>query len=187
MISLQTLPAEYRERIYPETNSGCWLWVGSNAPQGYGQSRQKAAHRLVYERLIEPIPEDLELDHLCRTPICVNPLHLEPVTHQENMRRMGRVRSAKITHCQRGHAFTPENTQTKVNGTRECRTCRRVNQERALVRTRVLIAVGLKEPPRLKTHCPQGHSYSGDNLYLDPRGAQKCRECRRQSMRRFRG
>ncbi|WP_369010576.1 HNH endonuclease signature motif containing protein, partial [Bacillus cereus] len=45
------------------------------------------AHRYVYENLSGPIPEGMELDHLCRNPPCVNPDHLDPVTHEENMRR----------------------------------------------------------------------------------------------------
>jgi hypothetical protein len=45
------------------------------------------AHRFAYELLVGPIPEDLELDHLCRVRHCVNPAHLEPVTHLENILR----------------------------------------------------------------------------------------------------
>ena len=33
-----------------------------------------------------------------------------------------------------------------------------------------------------KTHCPKGHPYSGDNLYMC-RGSQRCKECRRRVVR----
>jgi hypothetical protein len=78
----------------------CWEWTGSLMTDGYGQKchggRYVAAHRLVYEALVGPVPEGLELDHLCGNPSCVNPDHLEPVTHQENMRR-GRNRYESMT------------------------------------------------------------------------------------------
>jgi hypothetical protein len=73
----------------------CWVWQWSLKGDGYGQAvgpnGPGKAHRIVYERLRGPIPAGLELDHLCRNPLCVNPDHLEPVTHQENLRRGSRV------------------------------------------------------------------------------------------------
>lgn len=71
---------------------GCWLWLGSKDPRGYGvcyraPGRSTTVHRDAYEHLVGPIPEGLTLDHLCRTRACVNPAHLEPVTLLENVRR----------------------------------------------------------------------------------------------------
>ncbi len=77
------------------------------------------AHRVVYELLIGLIPENMELDHLCRNTWCVNPDHLEPVTHSENIRRAYPKCKAEL------HDWTPENTYTNPNnGWRICRTCR---------------------------------------------------------------
>lgn len=114
------------------TEDGCWLWRGRLNRIGYGfcyaDGRMQMAHRVVYERLVGPIPPELELDHLCRVRACVNPDHVEPVTHSENIRRAvpfsdwGGFQRAK-THCSKGHAFTPENTYL-INGRwRQCRMC----------------------------------------------------------------
>lgn len=74
---------------------GCWTWTGKKGSKGYGlvhvdsaSGRQQQAHRAAYELVVGPIPDGLELDHLCRVRVCVNPAHLEPVTRAENMRRM---------------------------------------------------------------------------------------------------
>lgn len=77
------------------------------------------AHRLAYARVNGAIPEGLEIDHVCRNKQCVNPLHLEAVTHNENIRR----RYADYTHCVNGHEYTPENTYIRTNGYRDCRVC----------------------------------------------------------------
>lgn len=70
-----------------DPQTGCWLWQYSVSPQGYARWGKTYAHRRVYEQLRGPIPAGLSLDHLCRVPRCVNPDHLEPVTHAENVRR----------------------------------------------------------------------------------------------------
>lgn len=90
--------------MWAENEAGCWIWQRSLDRAGYGVfgrpsrydpgRRVYLAHRWVYEEMIGPIPEGLELDHLCRVPACVNPDHLEPVTRAENVQR-GAV--AKIT------------------------------------------------------------------------------------------
>jgi uncharacterized protein YcaQ len=105
------------------TESGCWIWSASCSRNGYGQlwvdGRLAIAHRFAYERMVGPIPEGLEIDHLCRVRRCVNPSHMEPVTHAENMRRAG----VAITHCLRGHAYDVENTYVYA-GRRSCKECR---------------------------------------------------------------
>jgi hypothetical protein len=76
---------------YVVEDSGCWRWTGSVGSSGYGHivvnRHGKCAHRAVYEVAVGPIPDGLELDHLCVNRSCVNPDHLEPVTRSENLRR----------------------------------------------------------------------------------------------------
>lgn len=115
------LPERLASKIEPEPMSGCWLWTaGTNG--GYGTIRWggplQKAHRITYELLRGVVPEGLELDHTCRNTFCVNPWHLDAVTHQENMRR------AVKTHCPRGHLYDEANTGP--NGpARRCRACHR--------------------------------------------------------------
>ncbi len=121
--------------------SPCVLWQGARNNNGYGVrtvcQRQVLAHRYAYEMERGPIPDGLELDHLCRVRECVNPAHLEPVTHAENMRRSA---PAQKTHCQRGHEFSDENTRIAPNGRRICRACRREWQRRDTARRKGVAA-----------------------------------------------
>lgn len=118
-------------------NTRCWLFEGPLNDKGYGYSSD-LVHRVVYEILVGPIPEGLELDHLCRVRNCYNPAHLEPVTHAENMRRSpigNQYRHA--TECKHGHPFDEANTYVfvKADG-REMRTCRACNNRRSKARHR---------------------------------------------------
>ena len=105
----------------------CWLWLGSSNAAGYGQFHWKAvrglAHRYSYGITFGKVPINLELDHLCRVRPCVNPQHLEPVTHKENSRRgIGGLGNKIKTHCPSGHVYSIENTYG-WGGRRYCRAC----------------------------------------------------------------
>lgn len=69
----------------------CWLWQGALSSSGYGvlkvDGQARGVHRIAYEEFVTPIPTGLDLDHLCRQRLCVNPWHLQPVTKAENNRR----------------------------------------------------------------------------------------------------
>jgi HNH endonuclease len=115
----------------------CWLWTASLGTHGYGQiyfeGKPRHAYRVAYELFIGPVPGDLELDHLCRVRACVNPSHLEPVTHRENIMRSPvcfMAENAKKTQCIRGHEYSTENTYRKPDGRRECRLCRVMHMEK---------------------------------------------------------
>jgi hypothetical protein len=114
----------------------CIIWPGSRYSTGYGRvwrdGRMQSAHRAAYQDAYGPIPEGLVLDHLCRVRLCVNPDHLEPVTHRVNiLRGVGAsARNVVKTHCPRGHAFTTENTYLNPRGFRVCRECHRAADRR---------------------------------------------------------
>ncbi len=115
----------------------CWMWQGS-CTRGYGQvawpiegqkrPSMKKAHRIAYELVVQPIPDGLQLDHLCRNPPCCNPKHVEPVTGAINIARgdTGLVRGAQQrlkTHCPQGHPYDAENTQWYLGKWRRCKAC----------------------------------------------------------------
>lgn len=126
----KTFDEQFWPKVEMDPNSGCWLWNAAIDSGGYSviQFKQRTlnAHRVGYEQLIGQIPDDLDLDHKCRTRCCVNPSHLEPVTPLENVRRSP-IHVGARTHCPAGHEYTPENTR-RYKGERACRVCARDQQ-----------------------------------------------------------
>ena len=100
---------------------GCWEWQGARSGNGYGtlgvDGRTRLAHRLSYQHFIGPIPDGLDLDHLCRVRWCVNPRHLEPVTRSVNATRgeTGRVARATCSIC--GDLLPPLGDPQRRDGT----------------------------------------------------------------------
>lgn len=82
--------------LYVKKTDGCWLWAGSKMGKGYGKfvaaGKQSSAHRFSYELHKKKIAPGMQLDHLCRVKLCVNPDHLEEVTNRENQLRAVRAR-----------------------------------------------------------------------------------------------
>lgn len=114
--------------------SSCWMWIGTLGNHGYGvigKGRRDEpvllAHRLSYETYVGPIPDGMQLDHLCRNRRCVNPAHLQPVTRRINILRgeSAPAKNARKTHCPRGHEYTPDNTFFTKTGSRLCCACGR--------------------------------------------------------------
>lgn len=122
--------------------TSCRIWQHGVSGAGYGRVSvgpytQQYTHIVEWEAVNGPVPDGLELDHLCGQRACGEVSHLEAVTHQENVRRGGAGASG------------------------------------AAIQT-------------AKTHCPKGHAYEGDNLYICPEGKRHCVECRRDAKRRYR-
>ena len=125
----KALPLRIREKIHLDPDTDCWLWLGCLSKKGYGDlkylGKTKRTHRVSWELLVGPIPPGLEIDHLCRTPRCCNPRHLEPVPKRVNYLRGNGNRNKHATHCKHGHPFDAENTGFRKNGERYCRECKR--------------------------------------------------------------
>lgn len=131
-------PAPLADRFWPKVAKGggdeCWLWTGGKNGAGYGEIwslevRKKVfAHRASWEMANgKKIPAGMVIDHLCRTPACVNPGHLEVVTVAVNTERGdapvgGAMRQMSKTHCPQGHPYSEENTY-RYGPRRVCRTC----------------------------------------------------------------
>jgi hypothetical protein len=119
---------DYIEARIERAADDCWNWTGCLNDKGYGLisfgGRNYRAHRIVWELFNGPFPRGLEADHLCRNRRCVNPAHIEPVTHQENMRRgNGGAHFAAKTHCPQGHPYAGDNLYTRSDGARVCKAC----------------------------------------------------------------
>lgn len=133
-------PVRFWAKVDKRSPDECWLWLAARSPLGYGRFQLGGgdgtinAYRFAYEDTVGPVHAGLELDHLCRNPPCVNPAHLEPVTHRENMRRAIR------THCPQGHLKTPETTWMHKDGSRTCKICDRERQRVAYQRRKVSAA-----------------------------------------------
>src|SRR3954447_5104965 len=69
----------------------CWIWAGTLTAKGYAKRAGVRLHRAMYERKRGPIPPGLEPDHLCKVKACINPDHIEAVTHTVNVRRQDRT------------------------------------------------------------------------------------------------
>lgn len=129
---------------------GCVEWIGSIKPNGYGSAsaggKSWNVHRLFYTVFVSPIPEGLQVLHVCDNPCCVSPAHLRLGTHLENMQdmaakgranRTGALAANKAiaakrraqTHCLVGHLLSGSNLYIKPgSGTRACKTCKRLRK-----------------------------------------------------------
>lgn len=130
------LPDRFWNKVTQEPGTGCWVWTRCLTTSGYGHfyvggvgvvPGVSMAHRVTYMAFVGEIPEGLELDHLCRNRSCVNPAHLEPVTHAENVRRGALTKVV----CHRGHEMAGDNIGYRRTGSpgiyRYCRACNAIN------------------------------------------------------------
>ncbi|MFC3347746.1 HNH endonuclease signature motif containing protein [Streptomyces echinoruber] len=115
----------------------CRLWTGSTDRDGYGRfwldGRYVVAHRYAFAQARGPIPDGLEVDHLCAVRRCVADDHLDAVDHRTNVLRSTgpAAANARRTRCVNGHDLTdPDNVHVSYppshpNGMRKCRACAR--------------------------------------------------------------
>ena len=133
LTALPDLSPAYVERLRVrfwakvQKSDGCWLWTGAVNSAGYGNigvaGRNRVAHRIAWLLERGDLPAGLVCDHTCRTPACVNPAHLEPVAHAENVRRG--LLGVLHTHCANGHDVREASARTTGG---RCRACYNADQ-----------------------------------------------------------
>lgn len=116
-------------------DNGCWQWTGYTMKNGYGLiEKHTLVHRLAYELTRGPIPEGLDLDHLCKNRACLNPDHLEAVTRRVNLLRGAHPNmvAARTDMCRRGlHPLSGDNLYVQPDGRRNCVACRQERTRRS--------------------------------------------------------
>jgi hypothetical protein len=153
---VRTEVERFESKIGRSTDTACWTWTGPLTKGGYGlfgltrtalgqRTKNVYAHRYSYERSKGPIPDGLQIDHLCRNRRCINPDHLEAVTGSVNVRRgeAPQMRRLRRTQCKYGHPFTQENTY-RLRTCRYCKTCMREAGARYRTRKRQALEMAAK-------------------------------------------
>lgn len=122
-------PEETYERLaMPITECGCYVWLG-HENHGYaiimiGRGADRKMMR-VTRWLCRPVPDDMEVDHLCHQRWCVNPDHLEVVTHAENIARHAAWVKKNRTHCEKHGELLRNYGRLRI-----CRQCRNEYQNK---------------------------------------------------------
>lgn len=170
------LPQRFWDKVRVNEETGCWEWTAAQDWCGYGwfgyDGRSRKAHRVAYAALVGDLPEwtptGLQIDHLCRIRACVNPAHLELVSHRVNTLRGDTITAeqSRRTHCPRGHALDGANIRSSAGrgSWRQCLTCHRANSAtgRALFRA-AHVALGIT---RREYHATFGYSRAAAELVL---------------------
>lgn len=130
---------DFTDPLVTAPNTPCWTWTAAHhrdnkyavfVPPPPRKGKTAQAHRIMYMEVLGPVADGMHIDHMCRNRGCVNPDHLRCVTHRENLLAGDTVvaKRAAVTHCPKGHEYTPENTTLSRRNQRHCRACRRARQ-----------------------------------------------------------
>jgi hypothetical protein len=105
---------------------GCELWTGRRDRDGYGRIGRKMAHRVTWENAKGPIPEGMEIEHICRRRNCVALKHMELFTRsQQEKSKYWRNRIKR--KCPNGCDMASTAMVTPEGG-RLCRKCEGPNE-----------------------------------------------------------
>lgn len=193
--------AEFHNMYLHAGPDDCWIWHGTVWGQYGGVHIDRVwhgAHVIAWMLVNGRYPLDgMEVMHSCNNKLCMNPQHLSEGTHQQNMQQMvdgglqniargGMHYQSKKTHCPIGHPYEGNNLTIR-GGKRVCRECQ--NEASRLageMRRQGVPKIGNGGAQNIiKTHCPQGHPYSGTNLKITTCGRRQCRRCVQEAGRRY--
>jgi hypothetical protein len=184
----RTIEQRLLAKIQRDEATGCWNWTGGHHPDGYGlisvHDKTRPAHRVSFELYREPIPEKMQIHHICRNKRCVNPNHLSFHTCREHLLLDDTLAAANTakTHCPKGHPYFGENLYVSPCGDRHCRTCKRAadlhryHHDEAW-RARRKKARQQRNQKPTPTTCRRGHPRTPDFGYIRPDGHWRCRSC----------
>jgi len=134
---------------YVEVVGCCWIWKGSKTPLGYARFNYVGsggyAHRFSY-LISNKLIKGMDIDHLCRNRSCVNPKHLEQVTHKINLLRSEKQVStinSKKEKCTCGNLY-----ELNTNGGRFCKICANQNRRQSRLKNPELWKIRNKERAR---------------------------------------
>lgn len=119
----------------------CHVWTGTKNQSGYGWFHVRGsgsapgrvsclAHVYAWQRVNGDIPDEMQLDHLCRNRACCRLEHIELVSQRENVIRGNTfgARAHKTGRCIRGHDdwayHAAPYMQSKHGRWRWCRSCK---------------------------------------------------------------
>lgn len=112
--------------------SGCWEWSGC-LNNGYGVFAMgrtpSIAHRISYREFVGDLVPIMDIDHKCRNTKCVNPAHLQQVTHEKNLLignspAMIRMREKEQTKlCSAGHDLSNKENLVSWSKRLKCKIC----------------------------------------------------------------
>lgn len=126
--------------------SGCWIWQGPQAHNGYGMTSYRTERKALEERGCRAAIVHREMYrvmtgaaltkwqyvcHHCDERLCCNPAHLflgSPTDNSRDEIAKGRHPESKVTHCPKGHEYNAENTYIAPTGARNCKPCQRAKQ-----------------------------------------------------------
>lgn len=154
-MNVAQLPANMQNKIVyelcpkPELPGFCWAWTGAFTSRRYGSVSHEgtvwSTHKLAYVLLVGPVPDGLQIDHVCTNKRCCNPAHLEAVTGKVNC---GRTEAATKLRCKSGHPLAGPNLRLKLKGKagtqRQCVVCEMDTRTRQIARE----ATGQRKPSK---------------------------------------
>lgn len=184
----------WRRLLDPEdpNDKSCWVWPGSVNNNGYGSTKrngQNYVHRAAWVQAVGPIPDGLDVCHVCDNPPCFRPSHLFLGTAADNMQDM--ARKGRWGNQEPPPLDVPALVAAYEGGMPLRRLYKEfstsiVRARRVLIEQGVRIRTSQRETRTLGSHCRAGHPFDLDNTYVWKKdGTRRCRACNAQRQRGY--